>query len=75
MDFLIDLLPSSKIVVNPKSTKLQNLKINRNKSKGNKSMRGGTPAPAQHSRQKQVNTSLGLRNAGAQYIERSISNE
>lgn len=38
-------------------------------------MRGGTPAPSQQYRQKQVNTSLGLRNVGAQYIERSISNE
>ena len=43
--------------------------------KGNKSTRGGTPAPAQQSRQKQINTSLGVRTIGAQYIERSMSNE
>lgn len=75
MDFLIDQHQLLKIIVNPRLTKLRNLRINRNKSKTNKSMRGGTPAPSQQYRQKQVNTSLGLRNVGAQYIERSISNE
>ena len=50
-------------------------KINKKNTKGTKSTRGGTPAPALQNRQKQVNTVLGIRNQGSNFIERSISNE
>ena len=58
-----------------KMSKIHEHKDKSRKLKGNKSTRGGTPAPAALGRQKQVNTSLGLRSSGSQFIERSISNE
>lgn len=50
-------------------------KREKNKIKGTKSTRGGTPAPAIQNRQKQANTVLGIRPSGSEFIERSASNE
>ena len=43
--------------------------------KGNKSNRGGTPAPTFKKGKNKANTALGIREANSQFIERSVSNE
>lgn len=45
------------------------------KQKGNKSNRGGTPAPNLKKGKNKPNTALGIRESNSQFIERSISNE
>jgi hypothetical protein len=65
-------------VLDDHKTKLSKIKNQKERSKskikGNKSTRGGTPAPGLH-RQKQPNTTWGINSSASQFIERSSSNE